>query len=176
VTWRALEAFDQRVDAWIEGGRGRPGLDASARVASFLGDHGLVWFFIGVALARRPGPRRRSALRAVIFTGLVVPLVNTKVKRAVDRSRPEAAVSVPGLRAPTSASFPSGHTTAAWCAATLLAEDDTLGAFYYAVAVTVSASRLQVRHHHASDVAAGMILGRTLGLAGRRLVPLGRRR
>lgn len=142
---------------------------------SFLGDHGLVWFLILLSRCRRPGHRRRSALRAVAYTGAVVPVVNTSLKALVARRRPESAADLPGLRRPTSASFPSGHSLAAWCAATLLAEDDPWAGAYYAIAAAVSLSRLQLRHHHASDVAAGSLLGILLGGVGRHLWPLSKR-
>lgn len=168
-----VAAFDAWVDARLDPWRGKPGADRLAATVSFLGDHGLLWFLILVARSRRPGHRRRSALRAVVFTGAVVPVVNASVKAAVARRRPESAAELPGLRRPTSHSFPSGHATAAWCAATLLAEDDAWAVGYHAMAAAVSLSRLQVRHHHASDVVAGSLLGAALGGAGRRLWPLG---
>ena len=73
----------------------------------------------------------------------------------------------------TAASFPSGHTLAAWCAATLLAEDDPWAPAYYAMAGAISFSRLHVRLHHATDVVAGSILGVALGRLGRHLLPAG---
>ncbi len=163
--------IDAWVDARFEPWRGRPLPDGLAAAASFLGDHGLVWFLILVARIRRPGRRRRSALRAVVFTGAVVPAVNASLKMAIARSRPPAATDLPALRRPTSASFPSGHTLAAWCAATLLAEDDPWAAAYYAMAAAISMSRLQVRHHHATDVIAGSVLGVVLGRLGRLVWP-----
>ena len=68
---------------------------------------------------------------------------------------------------PRSASFPSGHALAAWCAATLLADDDPLGPTYYLVAAAVSLSRVHLRQHHASDVIAGAVIGVALGRLGR---------
>ncbi|MHB8328890.1 MAG: phosphatase PAP2 family protein, partial [Acidimicrobiales bacterium] len=140
-----------------------------AATASFLGDHGLVWFLIGVARSQVPGVRRRSAVRAVVLTGAVVPALNAWLKAAVDRQRPESGNGQPALRVPQTPSFPSGHALAAWCAATLLAEDDPMGLAFYAMATAVSLSRVHVRHHHASDVMAGTALGIALGWAGRRL-------
>ncbi len=114
--------------------------------------------------------RRSRAAWAIAFSGAVTPVVNAVVKSAVGRGRPERRRSDPApVRVPTSASFPSGHTLAAWCAATLLAEDDPLGPAYYLVAAAVSVSRLHLRQHHASDVAAGAALRITLGRIGRRM-------
>ena len=65
-----------------------------------------------------------------------------------------------GLRRPITISFPSGHATAAFCAATLLGG----GAGWYALAAAVAATRVYVRLHHASDVVAGAAFGLVLGL------------
>jgi undecaprenyl-diphosphatase len=102
------------------------------------------------------------------------PVVNATLKSVVGRTRPQAESPhrLP-VRIPRTASFPSGHTLAAWCAATLLAEDDPWAPAYYAIAGAVSFSRLHVRLHHATDVVAGSILGILLGRLGRRLVPIG---
>ena len=166
----------QRFDAWVDGRaerfRGRGGIDSAARIASALGDHGLVWFLVLVARRRCPGRARRSALRAVVFTGAVVPVVNAAVKSGVGRPRPDEPDEHPGLRRPRTSSFPSGHSLAAWCSATLLAEGDGAAPAWYALATAVSLSRVHVRHHHASDVVAGSLLGVGLGLVGRRLWPL----
>ncbi|GIU87158.1 MAG: hypothetical protein KatS3mg009_1673 [Acidimicrobiia bacterium] len=60
-----------------------------------------------------------------------------------------------GLRRPVTSSFPSGHATAAFCAATLLGG----GPARYALAAAVAGTRVYVRLHHPSDVVAGAALG-----------------
>lgn len=167
--WKQVASFDERVDRSFDRWRGRPGPDALATVASILGDRGLLWFLIGVAGWVAGGRRRAHALSAVAFTGTVVPVANLMVKTLVDRTRPPSPARAPGLRSPTSASFPSGHALAAWCAATMLAEDDPAAPLYFAAAGTVSVSRIHLRHHHASDVVAGASLGLVLGLVGRKV-------
>jgi undecaprenyl-diphosphatase len=152
--------------------RGKRLVDGAAYAASALGDHGFVWFLVGVVRGRNAGFRRAVAIRAVVFTGVVVPGVNAALKSAVGRVRPEreGRHSLP-VRVPRTASFPSGHSLAAWCAATLLAEDDPWAPAYYLLAGAVSASRVHVRLHHATDVVAGSLLGIALGWVGRRIVP-----
>jgi undecaprenyl-diphosphatase len=109
----------------------------------------------------------------VAFTGVVVPAVNTALKSAVGRARPESSQHRLPVRTARTASFPSGHSLAAWCAATLLAEDDPWAPLYYSVAAVVSVSRVHVRLHHATDVVAGSALGLALGRLGRRILPAG---
>jgi len=76
------------------------------------------------------------------------------------------------FRVPITSSFPSGHTTAAFCAATLLADGDDLAPLYFAVAAVVAASRIHVGIHHASDVLAGVVVGLALGQLGKAIAPL----
>jgi undecaprenyl-diphosphatase len=169
---RGIDAFDRAVDTWVARWRGRHLPDGVAYAASALGDHGLVWLLVGLARGRHPGPRRAIAARAVVFTGVVVPGVNAALKSAVGRVRPEhGSRHVLPVRVPHTASFPSGHSLAAWCAATLLAEGDHWAPAYYLLAGTISTSRVHVRLHHATDVIAGSLLGVALGRLGRRVLP-----
>ncbi len=76
------------------------------------------------------------------------------------------------MREPTTTSFPSGHTLAAFCAATVMSQrDDRAGnALLFTSAALVGLSRLHLRAHHASDVLGGAAIGTVLGLIGRRLL------
>jgi membrane-associated phospholipid phosphatase len=168
VPWSAVDAVDARLDAVAGRWRGHPVADAVAYGASALGDHGLIWFLIGLARGRRPGRRRATAAWAVVFSGATSPVVNAALKSAVGRGRPDPREDDPlPVRVPRSTSFPSGHALAAWCAATLLADDDPLGPAFYLVAAAVSVSRVHLRQHHASDVLGGAVVGIALGCLGR---------
>jgi undecaprenyl-diphosphatase len=170
MAWPVVDAFDDRVDRALSRWRGNPVADGVAYGASALGDHGLLWFLVGLARGRRPGRRRRAALWAVLFSGTATPIVNSAVKAAVGRGRPDRRDDDPRqVRVPVSTSFPSGHALAAWCAATLLAEGDPLGPAFYVAAGAVSVSRVHLRQHHATDVVAGAALGMALGRLGRRM-------
>ena len=173
---RSVEAFDRAVDRVLAPWRGHRLVDRAAYTASWLGDHGLVWFLLGLAVGHRPGARRALAVRAVVFTGAVTPVVNAAVKRTVGRVRPTRSGSdQPPVRIPRTSSFPSGHALAAWCAATLFADDASLAPVCYATAAAISVSRAHVRLHHASDVVGGAALGVVLGRVGRRVAPVGGR-
>ncbi|MGD0253955.1 MAG: phosphatase PAP2 family protein [Acidimicrobiales bacterium] len=171
VDW--IDWIDRTVDTAFAPLRGLPGPDAIASVASALGDHGLVWFLLALARARRPGRRRTVAMRALVFTGAFTPLVNAGLKAAVGRVRPEDQPARPlPVRIPRTTSFPSGHALAAWCAATLLDDDDAWAPAYYAMATIISVSRVHARLHHTTDVLAGSLLGILLGRLGRLLFPV----
>jgi undecaprenyl-diphosphatase len=162
---------DQMIGATVAKGRGNAAVDGIAYVASFLGDHGLVWFLLGCERARRPGQSRRHAAFAIGFTGLVAPVVNSALKRATNRPRPVDTNEPHRLpiRIPRSQSFPSGHSLAAFCAATVLADGEPAGPAYLVLAAVIAWSRIHVRLHHASDALGGALIGLALGLLGRRL-------
>jgi undecaprenyl-diphosphatase len=72
---------------------------------------------------------------------------------------------------PKTTSFPSGHASAAFCAATLLSDGrtGTRKVAWYALAGTVAFSRVHVKIHHASDVIGGVAFGLVVGRVARRL-------
>jgi undecaprenyl-diphosphatase len=73
-----------------------------------------------------------------------------------------------------SSSFPSGHASAAFTAAGILAEDSRAWPLWYLLAGLVASSRVHVKIHHASDVVGGAVLGIALGRMARRAWPLPR--
>ena len=173
----AIRIVDRRVDALFEPLRGNAALDATAKVISGLGDRGLVWAVATAWRARRPGARRARAVRALTVAGVASSTVNAALKAVIGRPRPDRSDlrlgdNIVPLREPRTSSFPSGHTLAAFCAATTLAErDDPAGnALLFTAAALVGASRIHLRAHHASDVAGGAVIGTVLGLIGRAFV------
>ena len=168
---------DDKVDAWFEPLRGRPTVDAAAKIVSGLGDHGLVWAASTAWRARRPGARRNRAVRALAVAGAESSVVNAVLKAVIGRPRPDRGDlrlgdNIVPLREPTTSSFPSGHTLAAFCAATVLSErGDPMGnALLFTCAGLVGVSRIHLRAHHVSDVLGGVVIGTALGVIGRRLV------
>ena len=171
-----VRAFDARVDAAFDKVRGDPVADRIFYGASEVADFGLVWVILAAARGLRGGPRdERAAVRAIVGTGVESVVVNAGLKSLIGRHRPRRHDPHPHrLRQPLTSSFPSGHATAAFCAAVLLSDGDPLAPLYFAAATVVAASRVHVKIHHPSDVAAGIAIGLGLGWLGRRLAPLDR--
>jgi undecaprenyl-diphosphatase len=172
-----VQMLDDRVDAWFEPLRGKPVPDTVARIVSGLGDHGLLWAASTAWRARHPGSRRNRAVRALAVAGAESSVVNAILKAVIGRPRPDGSDlrlgdNIVPLREPTTSSFPSGHTLAAFCAATVLSEPGDLGgnALLFACAGLIGASRIHLGAHHGSDVLGGMAIGVALGVVGRRLV------
>ncbi len=170
---RVLE-FDRTGDLLFDKLRGRSWADRLFYGASALGDMGLIWLMLATFRALRGDDYdEKVAMRAMIALGLESILVNAGVKSLFRRRRPlhEAHRPLP-LRIPITSSFPSGHATAAFCAATLLAEGDALAPLYFAAAAVVAASRVHVKIHHPSDVVGGVVIGLALGHIARVVAPI----
>lgn len=171
----AVRRFDDAADRAWQPLRGHPRVDRVMYAASELADFSLLWHLVGVARALKGPDEERAALRLSVCLVVESILVNGVVKSLFRRQRPVHGAHRPHkLRTPLSSSFPSGHASAAFCAAALLADGDRAWPLYYAAAAGVAASRAHVRIHHASDVVAGILLGATLGRLFRRLWPLAR--
>lgn len=172
-----LGRFDAEVDRWFDHLRGVPLADRVFYSASTLGDWSLVWHLLGTAQATAdPDDGVRRAVRGAVALGIESALVNGVIKSWFRRERPVHEGERPHeLRTPATSSFPSGHASSAFMAATLLSERSRLGPLWFGVAAVVATSRIHVRIHHASDVVGGAALGLALGAAVRRLAPLGRR-
>lgn len=172
-----VDDFDRWIDDLFELYlRGRPVADRVFYGASALGDHGTIWLILAAVRGLRSEDHWRAAVRAAAGIGAESALVNGPVKWLFRRDRPANVEGRPlPLRQPRTSSFPSGHASAAFCAAALLSDGDpTRRPLYYGLAVVVALSRIHVKIHHASDVAAGVAIGVALGEIGRRLAPLPR--
>jgi undecaprenyl-diphosphatase len=169
---RIAEA-DVTVDRLFDRLRGRRFPDRLFYDASELADFSLLWHLVGVARGVVSPRREREVVRLSVCLGIESVLVNGVIKSLFRRTRPAWEQHRPRrLRRPRSSSFPSGHASAAFTAAALLSDDDRAWPLYYAAAVVVSCSRIHVKIHHASDVAAGAGLGMVLGRVARRAWPL----
>ena len=166
-----MSTIDEAVDAAFEPLRGNPQADRAAAVLSNLADYGLIWVVLAGIKARRRGPSRRRAVVALAAAGFSSLIVNRVVKKAFERERPEEHL-VATVRTPSSSSFPSGHTLAAFCTAFVLADTDAQTVANVGFAAAVAASRVHLRAHHPSDVIGGAAIGSVLGLGLRPVVNL----
>lgn len=170
----AVAAFDNAVDRRLDPLRGNPVADRIFYTASALGDWSVLWHLVGWARAVVDPSRRREAVRLSAVLVVESIAVNQGVKRLFKRTRPAVDGDRPhNLRTPTTTSFPSGHASAAFCAATLLSDGDpSRRVLWYGLATVVALSRPYARDHHASDTVAGAILGVLTGRVAAALWPL----
>ncbi len=171
---RLIAEFDNSVDRGLGKLRGHPVADRVFYTASLLADHSLLWFILGAARGVRDKHSLRAAARVGIALGIESGLVNIGIKSLFRRTRPIPDGERPfHLRRPLTSSFPSGHATSGFMAATLLSDGDRdLAPLYFGLATVVAISRVYVKIHHASDVVAGAALGLGLGQIAKRIAPL----
>ena len=171
-----IRRFDRAAEELADRARKISGADRLFYTASAFGDFGLMWVIFALLRALRGGrDNERAAIRGIVATGIESFLVNVLLKSVFRRKRPIEQVDHPlPLRQPLTSSFPSGHATAAFCGAVILSDNDVLAPLYFGAAAVISASRVYVKIHHASDVAGGIVVGVALGTIARRLFPLHR--
>lgn len=117
--------------------------------------------------------RATQALALSALLGVESLIVNQGIKKLFRRERPtESGDDRFDVRTPSTSSFPSGHASSAFFAATLLiALDGKKSApAWLGIAGIVATSRVYVRIHHASDVIGGAFVGFGLGLLAKPLI------
>lgn len=135
--------------------------EAERAVARFslLGEHGAVWIAFGVAGSVFAPRARRGAWRRATATVAGTYALNTALKFAFKRARPEPPGLPPLARTPTPLSFPSAHSSTSFAAALSYSRLGAPAAPLYGLAGTLAVSRLYLGLHYPSDVLAGALLG-----------------
>ncbi len=160
-----VAAFDARVDAALEPWRDRRGVDRVFHLASTVGDFSLVWQVVGAVYGLGIRSDWSEWLVFAALIGVESLIVNQVIKRLFRRTRPtETGDPRFPVRRPRTSSFPSGHASSAFFAATLLTlwSSWPWAPLWFAIACVVAASRAVVRIHHPSDVVGGAIVGLAL--------------
>lgn len=128
---------------------------------SSLGNNGLIWVVLGLALLAMKKTRMTGLL---VLAALIVMLgINDAVlKNAVQRIRPFLVdPAIKNLVQAHGYSFPSGHTASAFAAAGVLWQRSPkwCGAAALLVAVLIALSRIYLGVHYPSDVLGGALIG-----------------
>jgi undecaprenyl-diphosphatase len=134
-----------------------------ARKLSATGEHGMLWYAIGIGGALLDPARERRWIKATAVVGAAY-VISTTIKVAIGRQRP-AVEDLPHLMAtPTGLSFPSSHSSSSFAAAKAFGCLMPKGPLY-ATATAMAFTRLYLGVHYPSDVAAGAALGTVVGSA-----------
>ncbi len=141
---------------------------------SLRGNSIIIWavlIILALILEERknPGIQKRDILFVITFllsfltTSVLVSLV---FKNIFQRPRPSInnqQLTINNYHCPSDFSFPSGHASTAFAAATVLtAFDKKRKWFYYGVAILISLSRIYLGCHYFLDVAVGSLIGSTI--------------
>lgn len=168
TVFEKITAWDLSVLEWIRENLYCAFLDAVMPVITFLGDGG--WFWIAAAVVMLFFKRtRKTALMtgAALIFGLLI--CNLILKPAVARIRPYEVME--GIKLliekQSDFSFPSGHTTASFEAATVfMLRDKRFGIPALVLACIIALSRMYLYVHYPTDIIGGIVIGTLCGLLG----------
>lgn len=138
-----------------------PVLDSIMVVVTTLGDAGLIWILLAVALIftkkyRKCGVNMALALIIMLVVG------NGVLKNIFMRERPcwiDESITLL-VKNPHDYSFPSGHTYSSIAAATVIfLRNKKAGIAAFVLAVLIAFSRMYLFVHFPTDVLASLVLG-----------------
>ena len=146
-----------------------PTLDFLMPLITNAGNMGMIWALAGCALLLSPR-YRKFGIGIFVALGLSLIIGSLLLKPLVGRVRPfdiNTGINLL-IPAPTDLSFPSGHTMAAFAAATVLCcipHKPLVKIVALSGATLIAISRLYLYVHYPSDVVGGVVLGVSCGLA-----------
>ena len=159
-----LLEMDGKLLLWLKEAFSHPVLDEIMIMISRLGNKGFIWIAIGVLFLllgfRNKIWRNRGFL--VLFSLAANFLAcNVVLKPLIDRTRPYYVLDYTPLIPPVGdPSFPSGHTSASFAAATAIYFiNKKWGIAAYILAAVMGFSRLYLGVHFPTDVLAGALVG-----------------
>jgi membrane-associated phospholipid phosphatase len=159
LTWRFADAPVTAFAERIESDRLENAIRIFNRLGGGMNPAIIVLFFLVAGVAYR---HRRWVEYAVAMAlgGLAAGIVAQAIKYAVARARPELWLG-PAVRAHVAASFPSGHTIAAFSLGGVLlfgSRNLPLRASALVLAIAVGCARILAFRHWTSDVVASALL------------------
>ena len=156
-----MQLMDEKILLFIQESLRCDQLTAVMRLFTKLGDAGIIWIIIGLGLLCFAAVRKKGVVYLSALAGTAI-VNNLVLKPIIMRPRPYD--SIEGLIVLTeklsSYSFPSGHASSSFAAATAL----TLlfgkkGAWSFIPAAIIAMSRPYLGMHYVTDIAAGAVLG-----------------
>jgi membrane-associated phospholipid phosphatase len=153
--------LDERVLRFLRTCGHTPARERRVERFSKLGEHSAVWLALGAAGAAVEGTRRARWRRAVAAVGATYVL-NTALKLAVRRARPDLPGLPPLTGTPTGLGFPSAHASTGFAGALAYSRMGLPAPALYGLAGSLALSRLYLGVHYPSDVLAGALLGSTV--------------
>ncbi len=171
----ALSSWEAGVLLWVQNNLRNPITDPILSAFTHLGDAGVLFIVLTLALLLWPKTRRVGLACSL---GLLFSLLFTNVilKHLVSRVRPWVSFPalVPLVVEKDPLSFPSGHTSAAFAFALAFVRSwprdwrhsKAVKAGVVILATLMALSRLYVGVHYPTDVLGGFVIGDLAGLVG----------
>lgn len=162
-----LQRWDVSVLNWIQEHIANPFFDVFFSLITHLGDAGIFWIAIAVAMLFFKQTRKTGiTIGVALILGLI--LGNGVLKNVIGRVRPYDLDGAYGsiktvkdllVGQPGDKSFPSGHTLASFEAGlVLLVRDKRFGIPAIIIAALVAFSRLYLYLHFPTDILGGILL------------------
>ena len=185
----SILSFDLSVFEWITESLRNAVLDVIMTAYTHLGEGGIIWIVLGAVLLI-PKKTRKAGVAVLMSVAVMKIFNNLLLKNPIARPRPfnlltdwEGIKEYPELAArwakgyiypglveyPTSWSFPSGHTAAAFSAATgltLATKKISIGIPVFIAASLMGFTRIYLHVHYCTDVIGGAVAGIVYGIAG----------
>ena len=164
--------FIQNVDFsilfWIQENIRCAFLDVVFPFVTSLCNDGEIWILLGIVLLFFKKYRKFGIfvlvgmlLGAIIGNEILKPLIARPRPCHIYEMLPDMLIDVPKL---TSYSFPSGHTTSSFIAATVLVRaNKKFGFFAIPLAFLIAFSRMYLFVHFPTDILGGVVLGVLIG-------------
>lgn len=147
-----------------------PVLDAVVPFVTNLGEKGFIWFAVALVLLFMR-KYRIYGIGIIVAIGAVYVVGDIGIKHLVARPRPflaDPSLVTTLIELPDSFSFPSGHSSSSFAAATVLCFMPLRHAWLKAIpvlgAIAIALSRLYLCVHFPSDVLTGAVLGIAFGV------------
>ena len=171
---------DGQLLLWLKEAFSHPVLDEIMIFVSSLGNKGMVWIAIGILFLLfgvKNKKWRTGGLLVLLSLAANFLACNVVLKPLVDRIRPYYVLGYDPIIPPVGdPSFPSGHTSASFAAATAIyAINRKWGIAAYIFAVVMGFSRLYLGVHFPTDVLAGALVGTAAAMIVIRLFGLKQR-
>lgn len=155
---------DGQLLLWLKETFSHPVLDEIMIFVSSLGNKGFIWIAIGILFLLfgfKNKIWRSRGILVLLSLGMNFLACNVILKPLVDRTRPYFVLGYDPVIPPVGdPSFPSGHTSASFAAATAIyCINKKWGIVAYLFAAVMGFSRLYLGVHFPTDVLAGALVG-----------------
>lgn len=159
-----IQRLDCQMMTWIQEHIPHGGIEKWMIGISWLGNGGMIWILLGLVLLFLGWKKRKSlawGLAVLLSLGSNAVVCNLLLKPLAARTRPYDVLGYDILIPPLSDySFPSGHTSASFAAATAIyAIHPGWGKAAYVFAALMGLSRLYLGVHFVTDVVVGALIG-----------------